>query len=331
MKLVSAASNIEETRRLLTELAVYYRQELKVPRWSRMVSETIRAVSGGGMSGWLWVPESGEGSGVAALERVAGAGMRAVCVYLDQPCRSAEIVEDFVRRTDLAVRSEGGVFAWTDSIPGISLELQRSIFVPLGYVHFGRRLMRCDLAGSPRTISTPLPYGRRVSVRAAGLEKLLQLYVRCYEGHRDALIYASDPRHPDDSLREYLTWFFSEPAARPVSWGTVAVEREGELIAALLTNREPPEGGERSETLWVYEFMVAPEHRRKGIGKHLMSRFLSIARTRGETAVWLWVTEGNPAGDLYSLLGFQDVLQPEGARKGTWLKAQTAANLGFAL
>lgn len=49
---------------------------------------------------------------------------------------------------------------------------------------------------------------------------------------------------------------------------------------------------------------VAPEYRRRGIGKMLLDRFLGHARDKGAGRVHLEVREGNPAVIMYRAAGF---------------------------
>ena len=49
---------------------------------------------------------------------------------------------------------------------------------------------------------------------------------------------------------------------------------------------------------------VAPEFRRRGIGKMLLNQFIDHARNRGATRVHLEVREGNPAVIMYRTAGF---------------------------
>lgn len=82
----------------------------------------------------------------------------------------------------------------------------------------------------------------------------------------------------------------------------------GLFVVAKLDNRIVGYGG-----VWlvideahITTVAVADEHRRKGIGKHIVTHLLSEARKRGMTCSTLEVRAGNaPAIDLYRNLGFQ--------------------------
>jgi len=59
-------------------------------------------------------------------------------------------------------------------------------------------------------------------------------------------------------------------------------------------------------------FAVAPEQRRRGLGRRLLGRMLDDAANRGIKRVFLEMRAGNPAGELYAAQGFQ----PVGIRPG---------------
>jgi len=52
---------------------------------------------------------------------------------------------------------------------------------------------------------------------------------------------------------------------------------------------------------------VAPDHRRRGIGRGLLHQFLEQARTDGATRVHLEVRDGNPAIEMYRSSGFRPI------------------------
>lgn len=56
---------------------------------------------------------------------------------------------------------------------------------------------------------------------------------------------------------------------------------------------------------------VAPEHRRRGIARHLLAELAQSARQRGATRLLLEMRRDNPAGHLYRDFGFN----PIGERK----------------
>lgn len=68
-------------------------------------------------------------------------------------------------------------------------------------------------------------------------------------------------------------------------------------------------------------FAITPEHRRKGLGHLLLSRFLETAQHAGMSRVFLEMRKGNPAAFLYASHGFQQIgtrpsyyRRPDGSR-----------------
>lgn len=57
---------------------------------------------------------------------------------------------------------------------------------------------------------------------------------------------------------------------------------------------------------WIYDILVLPEHRGKGIGEALMRHAIRVSREKGFEQVGLMVNAKNKvAGSLYEKLGFQ--------------------------
>ncbi len=57
---------------------------------------------------------------------------------------------------------------------------------------------------------------------------------------------------------------------------------------------------------WIYDILVLPEHRGKGIGEALMRHALKVSKDRGFAQTGLMVNEKNKAAwSLYEKLGFQ--------------------------
>lgn len=79
----------------------------------------------------------------------------------------------------------------------------------------------------------------------------------------------------------------------------------GEPVAGFALSRT---GFEEEELLL---FAVAPQFRRRGIGKALLQRFAIAAQTRGAQRLLLEMRDGNPAESLYRAHGFV----PVGRRK----------------
>jgi ribosomal protein S18 acetylase RimI-like enzyme len=65
-------------------------------------------------------------------------------------------------------------------------------------------------------------------------------------------------------------------------------------------------------TAYLNRFGIAPAMRGKGLSARLMAELIAIARTRGDTAMSLWVYGSNTiARRVYDRLGFRVVAQRE--------------------
>lgn len=85
--------------------------------------------------------------------------------------------------------------------------------------------------------------------------------------------------------------------SNPLSFWLVA-EEDGKLIGYVGSQSVAPEAD-------VMNLAVAPEWRRKGIGRALMTALIAQLHNRGITALFLEVRVGNaPAQHLYRSLGF---------------------------
>jgi ribosomal protein S18 acetylase RimI-like enzyme len=61
---------------------------------------------------------------------------------------------------------------------------------------------------------------------------------------------------------------------------------------------------------WIYDILVLPQHRGKGVGEALMRHALKVSKERGFTQTGLMVNEKNQAAwSLYKKLGFQTEYQ----------------------
>lgn len=66
---------------------------------------------------------------------------------------------------------------------------------------------------------------------------------------------------------------------------------------------------------WIYDIMVLPEHRGKGIGEALMKHALKVSKERGLSQTGLMVNQKNKvAWSLYEKLGFQTEYRIMGKR-----------------
>jgi N-acetylglutamate synthase len=80
----------------------------------------------------------------------------------------------------------------------------------------------------------------------------------------------------------------------------VAIRDRGTIIAVGLVVVERGYAG-------IFDVVVAPSHRRQGIGTHLVRHMLQWARRYGARQAYLQVVDDNvPAQRLYANLGFRD-------------------------
>jgi ribosomal-protein-alanine N-acetyltransferase len=89
----------------------------------------------------------------------------------------------------------------------------------------------------------------------------------------------------------------------PMAGVSLVLARDGESGAAVAFSLFRSVA-EESELLLL---AVAPDHRRRGIGRGLLDHFLDHARTDGATRVHLEVRDGNPAIEMYRSAGFEPV------------------------
>jgi len=68
---------------------------------------------------------------------------------------------------------------------------------------------------------------------------------------------------------------------------------------------------------WIYDVMVLPEHRGKGVGEALMRHTLNVSKERGFAQTGLMVNAKNKAAwSLYEKMGFQTVYRIMNRKEG---------------
>lgn len=114
---------------------------------------------------------------------------------------------------------------------------------------------------------------------------------------------------PDDVIARtdlaYRTQFWAERIADP-DWPVFVIEEEGECVAfcQMIPSRDPDD--DPREVGHITSLHVLPQLRGRGHGRTLMDHVLGEFRTRGFSAVTLWVLEENrPARKFYEQLGFR--------------------------
>lgn len=124
----------------------------------------------------------------------------------------------------------------------------------------------------------------------------------------NALAAAAVTRASRFTSRDYL----GESDAFVVGWlgevpnGGFVCLCEGKAVGVALTTlygQDSPKG----LVCWLRELVVAPSHRRRGIGRELALTVLEWGRAKGATRSFLAVDAENPAIRLYEALGYRGV------------------------
>jgi GNAT superfamily N-acetyltransferase len=156
-----------------------------------------------------------------------------------------------------------------------------------------------DSADVPSEWGRPhLPSDAELAPITAVTDELVELIARAFPpGHPD---HAMD----DWDLAEGLETLVVSQKLGPLLEETAQVVRGGRPMAALIINRftgEPPYGGP-----WISDIFRDPDDAdARGLGTALIRRALVLLAARGEPALSLAVTYGNPAAEVYARIGFQ--------------------------
>jgi GNAT superfamily N-acetyltransferase len=144
----------------------------------------------------------------------------------------------------------------------------------------------------------PPPAGlRRVGLREVNLDALADLDWRAFEGSVDALLIGRDR----SDYRRVLEALLDGRAGRFLDEASTALYRAERpaLLGALLTCEKSPRHAA------FLDFMVDPDARRAGLGRHLLAWGFRALRALGYERVRLWVSESNAAARrLYESVGF---------------------------
>ena len=91
--------------------------------------------------------------------------------------------------------------------------------------------------------------------------------------------------------------FLSDPATI-----ALAMVCDREVVGWVWGNRQRHAAG--YSQVQLYEIEVVPEHRGRGVGRALLSRFRDLAASEGHRKMWLFTDDGNaPAKALYQSIG----------------------------
>ncbi len=147
---------------------------------------------------------------------------------------------------------------------------------------FAEVVMRHPLAEVP---PVPAPDGVTVApVADSSPHDLFAAYVGSF---------ADRPGFPDPTEAEWLGELEEDDDWR------------SDLSAVALDADRNPAGFVNVLDTWIDQVGVVPAWRGRGLGAHLVSRSLQALAAEGASEAWLTVNVNNPAGDLYTRLGFE--------------------------
>ncbi|HEV2316368.1 MAG TPA: GNAT family N-acetyltransferase [Thermoplasmata archaeon] len=263
-------------------------------------SEEVRT---GRFPGWLWIGPKDDPISVVRWESV-GRERRKVQVYLDPSWRRVETLRALLRElTSL----EGPPVAivqlpgWT--IPSSDLA---TVLEPEGYRH----LRRFDMIYPLDRVLPAAPERAGIRPLAAGdVGAIGDLLADAYSDFPLDPTYFSPGVPIADECRTAAHELFGGKYGRWWASASVGVFAEGRWVAAVLvTDLNGP---------LLAEIVVAPSHRRRGLGRAVVRAALAALRSEGAPTPRLVVTAPNRrARALYESLGFTYVPLPE---DNTWI------------
>lgn len=165
--------------------------------------------------------------------------------------------------------------------------------------HFIR--MRLDLTRPlPRA---PMPAGFVVGpLRADRVVAYARVVCAAYvAGHPDHQIEDDDPVAAARLITEYLSG--DDPGPWIEAASLHAVGPDGGMAGVLVASEYAPDGGD-PHSPWITELAVDPWWAGRGVGPALVVEAANRLVARGDRALGLAVTIGNPARLLYERLGF---------------------------
>jgi GNAT superfamily N-acetyltransferase len=286
----------------LEELAHSVRQELLKRGESPpagWVEEAAQDLHAGRLPGWYYASASSRGLGFYSARGDRAFGHVHVEPGTDAVGRAERLVD--AMRGDLSSAVQSLDVGFT----GLAMEEERALGEALrgapGVSLLAREAMERPIAPADAEPVEPYPQGvRLLPIRAISRDALAELDFRAFEGSIDANLIGTERaeyrRMMDELIDGRLGRFLDEAS-------TTLVHREtGELLAALLTSEQSPQ-------LAVYlDIMVAPQHRRHGLGRFLVRWGFRALWALGYPKVRLWVTEINQAARaLYIHTGFVPV------------------------
>ena len=262
---------------------------------SAWVEEAARELRSGRVTGWVF-----QGAKERALGFYSLRGPRAFGhVHVEGGPAASERARELVHTlrdalppgvrdldigfTGLSVSQEESLGSALSHEPGVSLLSRVAMERPI-------TLTDSDPVRAPESF-------RFFPIRTIRREALADLDFRAFEGTIDADLIGREPpeyrRLIDELIDGRMGRFLHEASIALLSPET------DELIGALLTSEQSPQ-------LAVYlDIAVAPNHRRKGVGRFLVRWGFRALWALGYTKVRLWVTRTNVAAHaLYRSTGF---------------------------
>jgi ribosomal protein S18 acetylase RimI-like enzyme len=155
-----------------------------------------------------------------------------------------------------------------------------------------------DLASRPTAYPCPDGYSVRPT-EPADIEALAALYLAAYPPTEGA---ATLPQ----ATAELAASFAGEFGPLWLDLSLVARDTEQQPVSAIQVVRRAP-WDDTPPGPFVIELFTSPDHRRRGLGRHLLTEALRGATESAETVIGLRVeSENGPAVSLYRDLGFTD-------------------------
>jgi ribosomal protein S18 acetylase RimI-like enzyme len=155
-----------------------------------------------------------------------------------------------------------------------------------------------DVASAPAASPCPDGYAVRPS-DPADIEALAPLYFASYQP-------SADVTTPQVARTEMAASFAGDFGELWLDLSFVACDREQQLVSAIQVVRRAPWDGTPPGP-FVIELFTSPDHRRLGLGRHLLVEALRKATEAAATVIGLRVESENTAAvALYRDLGFTD-------------------------